>query len=366
MRGRMTAAMVKAISRPGMYGDGDTLYLRVAPGGSKSWIQRLTIKGKRHDLGLGGYPLVTLAEARQAAFDNRRLARRGGDPLAEKRLAAVPTFGEAAEATIQAHCTRWRSPATERQWRQSLQRYALAAFGDEPVTGIAREDVLRVLTPIWSGKPEEARKLRRRIRAILQWAQARGFVETNVAGEAIDGALPRQPAVQAHLRSLPYQEIPGALETIERSPAAQAVKLCLRFTILTAVRSREARRATWDEFDRAQRIREISDLRDGSQWVFPSPVRARKPLSNMALTKFLRDTGLAEKATVHGMRSAFRDWCAETGQSRELAEAALAHAVVGVEGAYFRSDLFQRRRRLMARWSRYVTQADSTVVHLHG
>ena len=365
---------------------------RFESGGSKSWIQRLTIKGKRRDLGLGGYPLVTLAEAREAAYANRGLARRGGDPLAEKRRVAVPTVAEAAEATIQAHRKRWRSPVTERHWRQALQRYARAVFGDEPVTEIGREDVLRVLTPIWTDKPEEARKLRRRIRAILQWAQAHGFVEHNAAGEAIEGALPRQPAVRAHLRSLPYKGIPAALETISAASAARAVKLCLRFVILTVVRSREARRATWAEIERAERVwripaermkagaehrvplaeavldvlAEAEKLRDGSEWVFPSPVRVRMPLSNMVLTKLLRDTGLAQRATVHAFRSSFRDWCAETGQPRELAESALAHAVAGVEGAYFRSDLFDRRRRVMEGWSRYVTKDRATVVHLHG
>ena len=117
MRGRLTAAMVAALNRPGLYGDGQTLYLRVAPGGSKSWVQRLTIKGWRRDLGLGGYPLVTLAEARLAAFENRKLARADGDPLALKRRQAVPTFAEAAHATIKAHRKRWRSPITEKHWR---------------------------------------------------------------------------------------------------------------------------------------------------------------------------------------------------------------------------------------------------------
>ena len=190
MRGRLTAAMVQAINQRGMYGDGDTLYLCVAPGGSKSWVQRLTIRSKRHDLGLGGYPLVSLAEARDKAYANRKLARDGGDPLAAKRQASTPTFAVACEATIQAHRKRWRGSTTETHWRQSLQRYALPVLGDKRVSDITREDVLRILTPIWTEKPETGRKVRRRIRATLEWAQAHGYVEHNVAGEAINGALP--------------------------------------------------------------------------------------------------------------------------------------------------------------------------------
>ncbi len=392
MAGRLTAARVKALKCPGMYGDGETLYLRVAPGGSKSWVQRITIKGKRHDLGLGGYPLVSLAEAREIAFENRRLARRGGDPLAEKRRSAIPTFEEAANATIGAHRKRWRNPATEKHWRQSLKRYALPVIGDDLVADIGHEEVLRILAPIWSEKPEVARKLRQRIRMILRWAQAHGHVEHNAAGEGISGALPRMPAVRSHFRALPYKEIPAALETINASGASLTVKLCLRFTILTAARSSEARLAVWPEMDLDERLwripgdrmkagrehrvplseaaldvlRDAMRLRDGSELVFPSLLKPRRPLSNMTLMKLLRDTGLAERATVHGFRSAFRDWCGETGQPRELAEASLAHAVRGVEGAYFRSDLLNRRQLLMESWGQFVMRQRAEVVRFRG
>ena len=191
--------------------------------------------------------------------------------------------------------------------------------------------------------------------------------------EVIDGALPRMPAVTARLRALPYRELSAALDIVEGSRASLTAKLALRFVILTAARSGEVRGATWAEIDfdeRAWRIpgdrmksgtehrvplseaaldvlEQARRLDDRSGLVFPSPVRRARALSNMTLTKVLRDTGLADRATVHGFRSSFRDWCADTGKPRELAEAALAHAVAGVEGAYFRSDLFARRRRLM-------------------
>ena len=390
--GRLTAAEARSLSKPGLHGDGGTLYLAVAPGGSKSWIQRLTIDGKRHDIGLGGFPLVSLAEARHKAFENRRLAWAGGDPRAAKRRARVPTFREAAERTFEANRPRWRNAKVEKNWLQQLERHAFPGLGNMGVDRIGREDVLRVLTPIWTVKPETARKLRQRIRTILRWAEAHGHVAYNVAGEGIDGALPAMPAVREHYRALPYREVAAALETTAASRSSLAAKLCLRFLVLTGARSGEARGATWDEIDLdasewripANRMKagvehrvplsevalgtleQARPLRDASSLIFPSPTKPGRTLSDMTLTKVLRATGLAERTTVHGFRSSFREWCAETGKPRELAEAALAHTVGGVEGAYFRSDLLERRRLLMVDWARYISGDDAIVVQLHG
>ena len=378
-QGKLTVKKVRALNAPGLYGDGNTLYLRVAPGGSKQWVQRLTIHGKRHDLGLGGCSWVTLAQAREAAYENRCLARRGGDPLAAKRRPKLPTFREAAQHTYEALRPRWRSEKVAINWMQQLKRHAFDRLGGLRVDLIGREDVLAVLTPIWTSKPETARRVRRHIRATLQWCQAHGFVQFNAAGEAIDGALPRMPAVKAHLRALPYAEVAAALDTIQASRASESAKLALKFVIFTAARSGEVRGATWAEIDGdvwkipGERMKSGAEHRvplsapalallekaralyDGSGLIFPSPIRRGGKLSNMTLTKVLRDTGLAERATVHGFRSSFRDWCADTGKAREVAEAALAHTVGGVEGAYFRSDLFERRRRLMDAWVAYLT-----------
>ena len=387
---RLNAAQVRALTKPGMYRADPTLYLNVAPGGSKSWIQRIAVQGKRRDIGLGGFPLVGLAEARDTAFENRRLARGGGDPLAEKRKAKVPTFREAALRTFEANRPRWRSAKVAASWLQQMERHAFPRLGDIPVNKIGREDVLAVLAPLWTDKPEIARKLRQRVRATLGWCQAHGFVETNHAGESINGALPTMPAVRQHFRSLTYGEVAAALETVKASRSGAASKLCLRFLILTAARSGEVRGALWSEMDlkaatwtlAGERMKTgaehrvpLSDaaldvleqarpLRDDSGLVFPSPLRRGRPLSDMSLTKILRTTGLAERAVVHGFRSSFRDWCAETGKPRELAEAALAHTVGGVEGAYFRSDLFERRRRLMDQWAAYLTGTGAEVVRL--
>ena len=390
--GRLTVAKVRSLTAPGLHGDGGTLFLRVRPGGSRQWVQRLTIAGKRRDLGLGGWPLVTLAEARDRALDNRRAARRGGDPLAEKRRARMPTFREAAFKVYEANRPRWRSEKTAANWLRQMELHAFPILADLPVDQVTREAVLRVLSPLWGRKLDIARKLRGRIRAVLAWAQAHGFAEVNVAGEAIDGALAPMPAVEGHYRALPHPEVCAALQTVQASGASLSAKSCFRFVVLTACRSGEARLAKWAEIDVEARewrvpadrtktgvehrvpladavldvLESVRPLRDRSDLLFPSPSRPGKPLSNMATTKLLRDVGLASRTTAHGFRSSFRDWCADTGKPREIAEAALAHTVGGVEGAYFRSDLFERRRRLMDQWAAYVTGDRAKVVRLHG
>ena len=388
---KITYAETKAIKKPGFYCAGDTLYLRVGYAGSKSWVQRLTIDGKRHDIGLGSFKLVTLTEARDMAFENRKAARiQMRDPLAEKRKARIPTFEQAAKQTWEALKPRWRNAVHTKNWRQIMEKYAIPVIGSTPIDKLGREDVLKILTPLWTKRPETARRLRQKMRATFRWAQAHGFIEINPAGEMIDGALPKQRVVKEHFRALPYPDVAGALETIERSGITTA-KLAFRFLVLTAARSGEVRAATWDDIDlesrtwtvpaekmktnRAHRV-PLSDaalavlkqariLADGSGLVFPSSMRPGKLMSDMTLTKVLRDNGLADLATVHGSRSSFRDWCAETGKPREMAEAALAHVVPGVEGAYFRSDLFERRRLLMEQWADYLVGTDADVVGLH-
>ena len=392
MHGRLSAMKVKALRDPGRYADGGTLYLYIAPGGSKSWVQRLTIDGRRHDLGLGGWPVVSLAEAREAALENRRKRRQGVDPLAERRKVRVPSFSEAAIAAHKALRARWRSAKVAVNWLQQLERHAFGKIGDLRVDRIGRDDLLRVLSPIWSEKPETARRVRRHIKQTLNWCIASGFVETNLAGEAISGALPRLPAVKRHLRAMPYQDVGEALRAIGGSGATLQARLALRFAVLTAARPGEVRGAQWSEIDLeartwtipAQRMKanrehrvplsaaavdvlaEAQSLNAGQGLIFPSPLNRARPLSDVTLTKVLRDNGLADRATVHGFRSSFRDWCAETGKPREIAEAALAHVVGGTEGAYFRSDLFERRRRLMGQWAAYLTDQRAKVVKLHG
>ena len=394
MRKELTALEAKSIKAPGFYRADNTLYLKVTRAGTKSWIQRLTIDRERHDIGLGGYPQVSLARARKLAFQNRELAWAGEDPLALKRKTNLPTFKEAAEKTFEANRARWRSEVTAKNWEQGMKKHVLPKIGDLRVDKIGREQVLLVLTPIWTNTPEVARKQRNRIRAVLSWCQALGFIEHNVAGEMIDGALPAMPAVKEHYRALPYQEVPAALETIDASNASLAAKLCFRFLVLTATRSGEARGARWSEVNLdakewripASRMKakvehsiplpvavvplleQANILRDGSDLIFPSSVKRGIPMSDMTLTKVLRTTGLAARTTVHGFRSSFRDWASEcTNAAHAVMELSLAHKVgSAVEQAYARSDLLAKRRRLMEQWAAYITGADADVVKLHG
>ena len=391
--GKLTAIKVQAIRKPGRYGDGETLFLNVARGGTKSWVQRVTIDGKRRDVGLGPWPAVSLAKARRRAFENRVAIADGRDPLAEKHKAAVPTFRQAAERTFEAHKVRWRNARHAAGWWQTLERHAMPRLGNVRVNKIDREAVLAVLTPIWGTRMETARRVRQRIRTILGWALAHGFVEHNMA-DAVAGALPAMPTVQEHHRALPYQEVKDALATVEASQASLAVKLGFRFTVLTAARSGEVREAVWSEIDFDARewripgarmksgtehrvplsdaalavLEQARALKNDSGLVFPSPLKPDRPLSNMTMTKLLRDVKLADRATVHGFRSAFRTWASEqTNTAHAVMEMALAHAVgSSVERSYARSDLFTKRRALMQRWADYVTSSGAEVIKLHG
>ena len=380
---RLTAARVKAISKPGMHGDGNGLYLRVTGSGSRSWMQRIVIHGRRRDMGLGSYPAVGLAEARALALANKALVGAGRDPLSERRRADVLTFRDAARKVYEANLPRWRNGKHTTNWWGSLERHAFPVIGDTPVDRIRRGDVLAVLEPIWSTRPETARRVRQRIRAILRWCEAHDYCASNAAGEALDGALPPMPRLKAHHRALPYREVTEALETVDASDASLAARLCLRFLVLTAARSGEARGAAWEEIDGTARewripaermkggvphrvplsgaalavLENAGPLRDGSGLVFPSPMKPGHPMSDMTLTKVLRTTGLAERATVHGFRSTFRDWAAEcTNAPHAVMELSLAHTVgSSVEQAYARSDLIARRRELMEQWAGFVT-----------
>ena len=385
---QLTAAKIRSITKPGRHGDGAGLYLNVTASGSKSWVQRIVIDGRRRDIGLGGYPAVSLGEARSLAVGNQTAIAKGLDPVVEKRRSAIPTFREATRKTHQANLPRWRNQRHALSWLQTLERHAFPILGNMLVDRISRADVLAVLTPIWGGKeetaiPETARRVRQRIRTVMRWAMAHGFIELNPAGEAIDGALPPMPKFKAHLRALPYEEVAQALEVVDASQASLAAKSCLRFAVLTAARSGEARGAHWDEVDLERALWTVpagrmkgslehrvplSDaasavlkgaaiLRDGSGLIFPSPMRRGQPLSDMTLTKVLRATGLAERATVHGFRSSFRDWAAEcTSAPHAVMELSLAHRVgSAVEQAYARSDLLDQRRTLMNAWADFVT-----------
>ena len=379
----LSATRINALKEPGRYSDGGGLHLYISKAGRKSWVLRITVDGRRRDIGLGGYPSVSMALAREKSADNRAAVAEGRDPVAEKKAPTMRTFREAAYAVHEANKPRWRNPRHASGWIQTLERHAMPALGNKPLNRIDRGGVLQVLTPIWTSRPETARRVRQRMRTVFKWAMAHGFMESNPAGEAIDGALPAMPKVKAHFRALLYQEVGAALDTVAASQASMPAKLCFRFLVLTAARSGEARGAAWDEIDpgdQAWRIPsermkagmehrvplsvqaldllgEASALREDTGLVFPSPLKPGAPMSDMTLTKVLRSVGLAERATVHGFRSSFKYWTLEqTDTPWAVSEAALAHSLGNsTEQAYAKSDLFERRRILMQHWADYLT-----------
>ena len=377
----LTPAFVRNVSQSGRYCDGHGLFLDVRPSGSRSWIQRLTIRGRRTELGLGGFPLVSLKEARQQAFANRKLARKGGDPLAEKRRTrSMPTFAYATEQVWNQLRPAWRNRKHPKAWLSSLERYAFPRIGKMPVSEVSSADVLEVLSPIWHVKASMARCVRRRIRAVMEWAVAMELRPDNPCDRIGPVLGPQRDLVQ-HMQALPHREVASAIETVRASGARPVVKLAFELLVLTAARSGEVRGAVWSEMDRdgavwtvpaarmkthrehrvplCRRALEILDtvgrLGNGGRFVFPS-VQPGKQLGDMMLSGLLKDLKIA--AVPHGFRSSFRDWAAEeTNHPREVIEAALAHVVRNpVEAAYARSDLFERRRVLMDDWARYLAQ----------
>ena len=377
----LTAVKCKTITQRGRHGDGGGLYLYVGPSGSKSWVLRIVIDGKRRDIGLGAFPLVTLAKAREKALDLRRQVADGRNPRLERNKPSIPTFREAAGKVHEVNLARWKSEKYGENWLKGLELYAFPTLGDLPVDRIDRLEVVGVLSPIWTTKPETARRVRQRMRTVFTWAMALGFLDTNPAGESVSGALPPMPRSKGHYRALPFVDVPGAVQMVDESQASVSAKLCLRFVVLTACRSGEARGATWPEVNWDQNLwiipgermktgqehrvplsesavetlRQAWELRDDSGFVFPSPMGGRS-LSDMTLTKILRSTGLADRATVHGFRSSFRDWASEcTSAPWAVMELSLAHTVGSdVERAYARSDLLDQRRELMDDWAEFL------------
>ena len=383
-KGRLTAAFVRSVNRPGVYCDQHGLRLRVYESRklksiSKHWIWRGTVNGTRRDVGLGAFPYVSLLDARQQAYEHRKIARAGGDPIALKRKPDVPTFAEAVETVIGIHREGWKDAGkSEKQWRASLRDYAMKRLGRKRVDQIATADVMAVLIPNWHTRNETMRRVRQRIGAVMKWAVAQGYRDDNPAGDAISAALPKTSTMRKHQRALPFAEVGAALDKVKASGAYRGTALALEFLVLTGCRSGEVRLATWDEVDldsetwtvpasrmKAKRdhrvplsvralevLHEARELSGGTGLVFPSA--HGRALSDNTISKLLRDLGI--EAVPHGFRSSFRDWAAECSAApREVCELALAHVNSDrVEAAYRRTDLFGRRRILMEEWASFV------------
>ena len=373
----LTAGFVRSAT-PGRYCDGQGLYLYVQSSGARSWVQRLVIHGRRRDIGLGSVALVPLADAREKALVNRKLAREGGDPLAEKRRAeSMPTFADAARRVLEQKRAGWRDGRHPQSWWASLERYALPRIGARPVSDVTSAEVFDVLTPIWHAKAQTARRVRERIRGVLEWAVAMELRNDNPC-DRIGSVLGPQHVAVEHMRALPHQDAAAAVAKVRASVAAPVVKLAFEFLVLTAARWGEVREAVWTEIDVAAAVWTIpaSRMKAKRPHRIPLPGRAVEildavrtlgngplvfpgrngaPLAEKRLRRLLQRQGIA--AVPHGFRSTFRDWAAEeTNHRREVVEAALAHVVGNkVEAAYARSDLFERRRQLMDDWAVYLS-----------
>ena len=380
---------VRAAKAPGRYFDGQGLFLMVQPSGARSWVQRVTVKGRRMELGLGPYPVVTLKMAREAALTNRREIRNGENPKTiRRRERGVPTFAEAARKVFELRRPGWRNDKHAGQWIGSLEEFAFPRLGDRNMDEISTEDVIAVLSPIWHAKPTTAKRVRQRIGSVLTWAVAQGLRPDNPA-DAVKAVLARQSNGTTAQRSLPYAEVASAIEAVRTSQVAPVLKAAFEFLVLTAARAGEVRFATWDEIDLAaatwtipaERMKaarehrvplskraldalgEARALRSRhGDLVFPS--RGGRPLTERCFVQALGRLGI--DATAHGFRASFRVWAQEcTNSPREVCEAALAHTIKDkAEAAYARSDLFDKRRELMDGWARYLNPEAATVVSL--
>lgn len=377
VRCALTALQVKRTTKPGVYIDGGGLQLNVSKAGSgaKWWSWRGTVRGRRRELGLGPADIIGLADARAKAAEFREIARSGGDPAQhrDRKEGEKITFETVARRTWAAKVSGIsKNEKATRQWLTKLETYAFPTIGDRPIAEITTGDVAEVLRPVWRDKPEVGRKMRQHMNMTFGFAKAKGWVLANPVTDVGD-ALPRQDAQKKHYRALPWREVPGLMRRLEAVEGTGA--LALRLTILTACRSGEVRGALWSEFDFDGEVWEIpaermkmtrphrvpitptiaailAALPRSGEMLFESPRLPGKPISDMTLLAVLRR--LEVGVTVHGFRSSFRDFAAERGADHRVAELSLAHKVRGVEGAYQRSDLLDRRRELLAEWDAFL------------
>jgi len=398
--GKLSALKVEREKQPGMYCDGGGLYLRVTHDGTKNWVFRFMLNGRARWMGMGPLHTVNLSEARKRAGEHRLQRHDGIDPIEARRAerlqarldaAKAITFKECADGYIKAHRAGWRNAKHGDQWEATLGTYAAPVVGELSVQAVDTALVLKVLEPIWTAKPETAGRVRGRVEVILDWAKARGYrTGENPARWRghLDKLLPARGKVRRveHLAALPYADLPGFLVVLREQEGIAA--RALEFAILTAARTGEIIGARWNEIDLREKtwivpaermkagrehrvplsvralaiLEEMQAHRSGDEgFVFPGG-KPGKPLSNMALLMSLRRMDRGD-LTAHGFRSSFRVWAAErTKFPAEVAEMALAHTVSDkTVAAYNRSDLFERRRRLMAAWGGFCAAPDQKV-----
>ncbi len=392
LTGKLTKKLVENLG-PGRHGDGGGLYLVVDPSGARRWIVRVTVKGQKNakgaplrtDFGLGGADVVTLSQARDRALEYRRMAKQGLNPRFNASR-EIPTFEEVAQQVHIDRMPTWKNAKHGQQWINTLRDYAFPKIGRMPVDTISQPEVLMCLSPIWTEKHETARRLSQRIKTVLDVARSKGFREGENPVVAIrDGqVLPKVKKKVKHYKAMHWRDVPDFYADLQ-GRSAMAAK-ALMFTCLSGSRTSEILGMRWEELDfetrlwtcPAERMKGGEDHRVpltdemlaileplkamASEYVFEGQKRHR-PLSNMAMLMLLRRMNV-EGATVHGFRSTFRDWAGEVANApREIAEMSLSHRIgSAVEQAYARSDLLERRRELMDRWSDFVTGINSNVL----
>jgi len=391
---KLTALTVKKLNKAGWHADGNGLYLVVESSGAKRWMQRLVVQGRRRDIGLGSVNIVSLNDARETALRFRRIARSGGNPIAERRKAIGSTL-TFKEATLKVHSLNlptWKNERHATQWLSSLDNHVFPFIGHLAIGSITSADIMTVLSKIWVEKPDTAKKIRQRLQLVMKWARAQGHFTGEDPIQIAEAALPKIKQLNNHFKSVPFDNIPSIFDQIEQSSLFLSTKLSLQFLILTACRTSEVRESTWEEIDFEQKIwripaermkmkiqhnvplssgaldvlRKARDIQTDSGLIFPSPMNNRA-LSSNALLHALQKRLLVD-ATVHGMRSAFKDWVSETtNYPNEVSEMALAHAVANkIEAAYRRGDLLDKRRSMMQDWGDFVTDGEQKIIKLAG
>ena len=385
--GKLTKKLVENLGA-GRHGDGNGLYLVVDPSGARRWIVRVVVKGQKNrkgaplrtDFGLGGADIVTLPQARDRALEYRRMAKQGLNPRFNAKQ-EIPSFEEIAQQVHIERLPTWKNAKHGQQWINTLRMYAFPKIGRMPVDTIGQPEVLMCLSPIWTEKHETAKRLAQRIKAVLDVAKSKGFRSgENPITEIKDAkVLPKVKIKPKHHAAMHWKDVPAFYADLSTRDAMAAK--ALMFTCLTGSRTGETLGMQWPEIDfearlwtcPAERMKTgvehrvpltaaMLDILEPLQMmksvmVFEGQKR-HKPLSNMAMLMLLRRMSV-EGVTVHGFRSTFRDWASEVANApREVAEMSLSHKIGNdVERAYARSDLLDRRRSLMERWTVYATGA---------
>lgn len=394
INGKLTKKLVENLGA-GRHGDGGGLYLVVDPSGARRWIVRVVVKGQKNrkggplrtDFGLGGADIVTLPQARDRALEYRRMAKQGLNPRYNAKQ-EIPTFAEIAQQVHIERLPTWKNAKHGQQWINTLRDYAFPKIGRMPVDSIGQPEVLMCLAPIWTEKHETAKRLAQRIKSVLDVAKSKGLRsgENPVTGIKDAKVLPKVTRKPKHHAAMRWQDAPAFYTDLKTRDAMSA--LALRFTCLTGSRTSEVLEMQWPEIDFENRLWTCPAIRMKggvehrvpltdemleiieplqameSDYVFEGQKR-HHPLSNMAMLMLLRRMGL-ESVTVHGFRSTFRDWASEVANApREVAEMSLSHKVgSNVERAYARSDLLERRRALMDRWSGFVKGESGIIVRM--